>query len=384
MIIIFYLSLFLIAYTMVGYPILLELLYKIVRKKNINSSYDYVPFVSIIVPAHNEEVVIEKKILNLLNSDYDKSKFEIIIASDHSTDNTNSIVSKYAEKYPENVKLINVIKRKGKTNAQDEAVEVAKGEILICTDANSFFSDNAIKELVSFFNDEKIGYVAGRLVYTNEESSQTSKAENSYWNFDMRMRKIESDLSSITAGNGSIYAIRKEKYFNIPLVYSHDSIFPPRYVINDLRAVYNENALAYEKAGETTEDEFKRKKRMARTILSINFVDIQKYNFFKFGLFSLFYFSHRFLRNNLYLLHIFVFFSNIFLIFFTNHSAFYATIQFFQIVAFISPVLPILSRNKYFKLLSYYIMTIYAQMIGAFNELTGRSKPFWEKAETTR
>ncbi|MDT2719653.1 glycosyltransferase family 2 protein [Enterococcus gallinarum] len=384
MVFLFWFLLSLIFYTMIGYPILLEVMGKVFKGKQINKDLNYHPTVSVIVPAYNEEKVIERKILNLLDIDYDPLSIEIIIASDHSTDNTNEIALKYVNSFPNRVKLINVQERKGKTNAQNEAVEIAKGEILVFTDANSLFSNDSVRELVSYFNDENIGYVAGRLIYTNKLSSETSSAENTYWNFDMRMRKIESDLASITAGNGSIYAVRKNSYLMIPLVCSHDSIFPPRYVINNKRAVYNEKAIAFEKAGETSEDEFKRKKRMARSIVSINFIDIQKYNFFKYGLFSLFYFSHRFLRNNLYLMHVLVLLINIMLVFKDRSTVIYSIMLIGQLILFLSPFIKLFSKIKIFKLVSHYMMTIYAQLIGAYREITGKSKPFWEKAESTR
>lgn len=135
--ILFYLFLILIVYTMIGYPILLELLNKFIHKKQVKFDDSYRPSVSIIVPAHNEESVIEKKILNLLSLDYEANKLEIIVASDNSTDTTNEIVNQYVARFPEIVKLHVVKERKGKTNAQDEAVEVAQGEIIVFTDANS-------------------------------------------------------------------------------------------------------------------------------------------------------------------------------------------------------------------------------------------------------
>jgi len=298
---------------MIGYPILLELLNKFIHKKQVKFDDSYRPSVSIIVPAHNEESVIEKKILNLLSLDYEANKLEIIVASDNSTDTTNEIVNQYVARFPEIVKLHVVKERKGKTNAQDEAVEVAQGEIIVFTDANSMLEKNSVTELVLSLSNSEIGYVAGKLVYTNNSVNSTSESESTYWDLDLRMRKIESDLASITAGNGSIYAVRKKEYMKINPIYSHDSIFPPKFVNLGKKAFYNEKAIAFEKAGETDNDEFNRKIRMSRKIIMINFIDLNKYNFFDHGLFTLFYISHRTLRNNLYLMHVIVFITNLFL-----------------------------------------------------------------------
>lgn len=368
---------------MIGYPILLDILKRIIPPKKLLFNFNYFPDVTIIVPAHNESSVIEKKILNLLDLDYQNEKLDIIIASDNSTDNTNEIVQQYVIKYPNKVQLYVVKERKGKTNAQDEAVKAANGDVIIFTDANSMLDKDSVNQLVMSLSDINVGYVAGKLVYTNNLESSTSESEASYWDIDLHMRKIESDLSSITAGNGSIYAVRKEDYMEINPIYSHDSVFPPKFVISGKRAVYNESALAFEKAGENDSDEFKRKVRMSRKIIAINFIDFEKYNIFKYGLFTLFYFSHRTLRNNLYLMHTLVFFANMYLVI-SVRNTFFITLFLCQLVVYLTALLGKKSKNKYIKFISYYIMTIFAQFIGALREISGKSKPFWEKAESTR
>ncbi|MCR1927177.1 glycosyltransferase [Enterococcus gallinarum] len=379
----FWISVLLIFYTMVGYPILLILLNKILPHKKIKIDESFSPNVTVIIAAHNEENVIENKIINLLNVDYEKNKYEILVASDFSTDNTNTIVERYSKGFPENIKLVKVAKRQGKTNAQNEAVTKARGDILVFTDANAMFDKNSIKQLVSYLSDSEVAYVCGKLVYNNDDTSIASESESSYWNLDLAQRKIESDLSSITAGNGSIYAVRKDDYISIDPIYSHDSVFPPKYVIYGKRAVFNPNAIAYEKAGESIGDEFSRKVRMSRKIIGINFLDISKYNFVKHPLFTLFYVSHRTFRNNLYLFHMIAYLSNLCLI--LNQY------NFIFIVAFIVQNVSILSglnikkiKNKYFRFMAYYVITIFAQFLGAKNEITGKSKPFWQKAESTR
>lgn len=368
---------------MIGYPVLLKILNKILPHKKLNINYNYSPTVTIIVPAHNEDSVIEKKILNLLDLNFASERLDIIIASDNSTDRTNEIVKLYERKYPDKIRLYVVKERKGKTNAQDEAVKEATGEVIIFTDANSMLDSNSVNQLVLSLSDKSVGYVAGKLVYTNNQENITSESEASYWNIDLYMRKIESDLSSITAGNGSIYAVRKNDYMEIDPIYSHDSIFPPKYVISGKRAIYNEKAIAFEKAGENDGDEFQRKVRMSRKIIMINYIDFEKYNIFKHGLFTLFYFSHRTLRNNLYLMHIIVFLLNILLVITTKNLEFFVLLLS-QLTVYILAYIGRKSGNKYIKFVSYYIMTIFAQLVGAIKEASGKSKPFWEKAESTR
>lgn len=383
MIILLAVIVFLIVYTMIGYPLLLEVLNKCIPHKKVDVNKEYEPTVTIVIPAHNEEKVIEAKVRNVVEMDYPKEKLEVIVASDHSTDSTEQIVTQLQEELTANLVLYSVKERKGKTNGQDEAVRVAKGEVLVMTDANAMLKEDSVKELVSYLHDPKVGYVAGQLVYINEQATNTSDSEATYWSIDMKMRTVESNLSSITAGNGSIYAVRRADYMEIDPIYSHDSVFPLKFALKNQRAVYNPKAIAYEKAGESDQDEFKRKVRMARKGIALTFLDFRKYNVFKYGWFSLFYFSHRTLRNNLYFLHMLLFLVT-WISYAMEPNTLLLLFGIAQTVFYLSAILFRKSSHLLLKLPSYYCMTIGAQLIGAFKEITGQSKPFWEKAESTR
>ncbi|VYU26946.1 glycosyltransferase [Clostridium paraputrificum] len=380
--IIFWVCVILIIHSFIGYPISLKIINKIVKKDNINIDSSYKPSVTIIIPAHNEESVIELKLKNIMKIDYPNEKVEVIIASDNSTDNTNKIVKGFCiNNKVGNLKLYEVKERMGKTNAQNEAVKIARGEILVFSDANSILKEDSVKELVKYFNDDDIAYVSGKLVYVNNNISETSEAEDSYWNYDLMMREYESNISSITAGNGAIYAIRKKDYININPIYCHDSMMPIKSVISNKKAKYSKDAIAYEKAGETSEDEFKRKVRMSRKNMAISYSDIQKYNPFKCGWFSYFYFCHRYLRNSLFILHLLLYISNLVLF---NEGIVYCVAFVGQTLFYILSVMGIKNKSKMFYLPYYYTLTIVAQLKGAINEVSGKSKPFWEKAESTR
>jgi glycosyltransferase involved in cell wall biosynthesis len=342
------------------------------------------PSVSIIIPAHNEEQVIRSKLINLTSLNYPNDLLEIIIASDNSTDRTNEIVEQFISEKPEyNIKLYKVNKRQGKTNAQNEAVKIAEGEILVFSDANAILHEDAIIHLVSSFTSEDIIYVTGRLKYINNLEHVSSDAESSYWEFDLLMREIESDIATVTAGNGALYAIPKKDYVEFSPISSHDSAMPLYAGLNHKRAIYNSKAIAYEKAGENSKDEFNRKVRMFRGILSFLFKDLKKLNVFKYRWFSYFYFCHRTLRYSLFFLHIVCFVVNLillregifYLVFFVLQCLFYFLASTARLLGF---------NSKVFYMPFYYCMTLVAQLYGAFNQLTGRSKPFWEKAESTR
>lgn len=378
-------SFFFVFYAMVGYPLFLLFLAMIKRPPKMVKLYDYEPTVSFMIVAHNEEKVIENKLKNALEIDYPREKLQIIVASDFCTDNTNAIVERFIEENSGyNIVLYKSKEHKGKTNAQNEAQKISSGEILVMTDANALFDRNAVRELVSSFVNEKVVYVCGKLAYTNDDN-KTSATESSYWNLDMKLRDIESRFQTITAGNGSIYAVRNSEYIDINPIDCHDSAMPYIYAIDKKKALFNPDAISYEKAGETNIDEFKRKVRMNRTILNI-FKDCWKpMNIFKYKWFSVFYFGHRTCRYLIWL----------------NHLIFFITTIIFTVIGFYIPggilvglqliaLIVGLIATKYtfkfkpFRILGYYVMTVLAQMVGAFRQLTGKSKPTWEKADSTR
>ena len=313
-IILFLFSGFTIAWGMVGYNVSLKILDIVFSKRKLEKDYTKKPFVTVLIVAHNEEKVIEKKLENVIVNNYPSEKIEYIIASDHSTDETNNIVQVFIEKHPEmSISLYNTKEHGGKTNAQNEAQKHAKGEILVMTDANSMFEKNAISELVACFTSLDIAYVTGRLIYDNSGDSLTANSESTYWDSDLAQRNIESKIYTITAGNGAIYACRNEWYHDFEPICCHDFYMPYYYATQKKRSIYNPDACASEKAGESVRDEFKRKVRMNRTILTSIKMGIKSLNFFKYGWFSYFYFGHRTCRYLLWISHLMVLITNIFL-----------------------------------------------------------------------
>ncbi|MCU7557549.1 glycosyltransferase family 2 protein [Macrococcus capreoli] len=379
----FYLLTFLIVWPMIGYNYFLILLDKLIKLED-HPRKEQTPKVSLIIPAHNEEKVILKKLENLMSLDYPNDKIEIIVANDNSNDSTANIVESFINSNPKfKTRLYNVVERKGKTNAQNEAVKTTDCEILVFTDANSMLDQRAIQELVSSFYDDSIMYVSGDLVYTNAADNPTSDAENTYWNLDKKIRNIESNLSSITAGNGALYAIRKDLYVEVPLIHSHDSKMPKEAVLRGYKAITNNHAIAYEKAGENDEDEYKRKVRMNRVIFESIFESLFFINIFKYKFFTIQMLSHRTLRYLLAINHILLFIINTILVL-KNPKLFYKLSLFLQTLFYVFAIIGRFNPFKLFKLPYYYCMTLVAQLHGMMNYFTGKRKPFWEKAESTR
>lgn len=381
---IYWTSIVVIVFAMIGYPLSLLLLDKVYKNKICKLDYSYKPSVTILIVAHNEEKVIREKLENVLQIEYPENKLEILVSSDNSTDMTNKIVENFIDENLErDIKLYKVKKRKGKTNAQNEAVKFAKGEVIIFTDANAMLDKNSVNELTACLIDSNIAYVSGKLVYVNNDVDWTSNSEATYWDLDLKMREVESKIQTITAGNGALYACRKNEYVDFDPIQCHDLSMPVYYALNNKRAIYNHNAKAYEKAGECIEDEFNRKVRMARTIWNDILPDIRILNIFKYKWFTYFYLGHRTFRYLLSFMHILLLISNIALF---RNNVIYKVSLVCQILFYMASLIKIIFKVdfKYINISYYYCITLLAQLKGAYNNLTGKSKPFWEKAESTR
>lgn len=381
---IFYISGFIIFMAMIGYPLSLKLLDRIYVSRTNLKDYSNIPTVTVMVVAHNEEKVIRDKLNNILELDYPKDKIEFLIVSDNSTDRTNEIILKFIEEHKdEKIRFYEVKERKGKTNAQNEAQKTVSTEFLVMTDANSILKKDCIKELMASFTSEDIAYVCGALQIINEKDSEISKSEKIYWDNDLKLREIESKIQSITAGNGAIYACRTKDYYDFNPIECHDSAMPLYYALKGKRAICNHDAIAFEKASEVITDEYKRKVRMNRTILGRILPDLQILNIYKYKWFSYFYFGHRTCRYLLWIAHFLLLLSNLLLV---KHSLLYLLILIGQILFLILALIRTFTRsnNKLLTMIYYYLITVLAQWVGVYNILTGKAKPYWEKAESTR
>ena len=242
-----------LAWTHAGYPaaaaVAARLRPKRVRKNEIT------PSVTVIVPAYNEEAVIRRRLENLLELEYPPELMEIVVSSDASDDRTNEIVEAIAANEPR--VSLRRRERAGKLPGLNRTVAESDSEVVAFTDANTTWAPDALAKLVRNFADEDVAYVCGRLALLNPDGANR---EGVYWRYELWLRESESRLGSITGGNGSIYAIRRSDYAEAP--FGHDLSFPPLAVRNGRRAVYEAEAVAYEKPTPESADEYRRKVRM--------------------------------------------------------------------------------------------------------------------------
>jgi cellulose synthase/poly-beta-1,6-N-acetylglucosamine synthase-like glycosyltransferase len=211
----------------------------------------------VIIAAHNEESVVQRRLENLLELDYPPELVDIVVASDASDDGTDAIVEQVAAAEPR-VRLLRC-PRAGKVAAQNLAVAATSGEIVAFSDANATWAADALEKLVRSFADPDVAYVCGRLVLQRPDGTNR---ESAYWRYELWLRERESLLGSITGGNGAIYALRRSDYIDVDPRFGHDLAFPYRMVQRGRRAVYEPEASAYEKPSRDIEDEFRRKVRM--------------------------------------------------------------------------------------------------------------------------
>jgi cellulose synthase/poly-beta-1,6-N-acetylglucosamine synthase-like glycosyltransferase len=251
----FWVSLGALAWTHAGYPVAAAVLAR--RRARPVRKGPGTPSVSLIVAAHDEEDVIERRLENLLGLDYPAERVEIVVASDASSDRTDELVEQVAAREPR-VRLVRA-PRGGKVAAQDLAVRQTNGDIVAFSDANALWAAPALRMLVRGFADHDVGYVCGQL---RLESPDGTNREGAYWRYELKLRESESSLGSVTGGNGAIYAVRRSDYVEVDPRFGHDLALPYLMVQRGRRAVYEPEAVAFEKPSRDLEDEYRRKVRM--------------------------------------------------------------------------------------------------------------------------
>jgi cellulose synthase/poly-beta-1,6-N-acetylglucosamine synthase-like glycosyltransferase len=217
------------------------------------------PLVSLIVAAHREESVIEAKVRNALALAWPRERLEVIVAVDGGAESGADATAALARAAGADAVL--ELPRTGKVRAQDAAVRAARGTLLAFSDANALWEPDALAALVGAFADPEVAYACGRVTFVAEGGTNQ---EGLYWRYELWLRAHESALASVTAGNGAIYAVRRDAYVEGDPRVSHDLALPFRLVKGGLRAVYVPEARATERMVPTIEGEWARKRRMMR------------------------------------------------------------------------------------------------------------------------
>jgi cellulose synthase/poly-beta-1,6-N-acetylglucosamine synthase-like glycosyltransferase len=355
-----------LAWTHVGYPVTAAVLARARARPARKGELE--PTVTIVVAAHDEERVIERRLENLLALDYTPEKAEIVVVSDGSTDRTVEIVESVAASEPR-VRLLTVA-RGGKTAAQNAAVRATGGEVLAFSDANTNWRPDALRKLVRNFADPEVAYVAGAHYYERPEGTNR---EGVYTAFENWLRHTESRFGSITAGVGPIYAVRRDDYIELEdLRIGHDLALPYLLVQRGLRAIVDPEARSSEKPARDIADEYGRKLRMFEHAWLILLRGRMLRGLDRLYLVQVM--SHRHLRYASGLLHLALLGTSFALV---RSGRVYRA----ALAAQAALLAAALARSG---IARYYVAVTWATVPALVTCLRGKVSPVWEKAEGTR
>jgi cellulose synthase/poly-beta-1,6-N-acetylglucosamine synthase-like glycosyltransferase len=280
-----------LVYVYVLFPVIVQLLAR--RFGTAVSEADLSLSVSIIVTAYNEEKGILAKIENLLALDYPSDLVDVIVASDASSDATDRLVRDCGL---QRVQLLRVEGRQGKTACQNAAAAIARGEILVFTDATTRLDAGALHALVRRFHSADVGCVAGRLMYVSSTENVTGRGGEAYWDYEIRLRMAESSLGSLIGVSGCLYAARRSAYRAINPGLISDFVISMKMREQSLRTVLAADAICYEETLNRGTHEMSMRVRVA--IRSINALVCERrfLNPWRYGLFAWQLWSHKLLR----------------------------------------------------------------------------------------
>jgi cellulose synthase/poly-beta-1,6-N-acetylglucosamine synthase-like glycosyltransferase len=401
----------LIVWTQVGYAATLALVVRLSRKTRdslpgpVGTHEERMPLppLSLIVAAHNEESVIATRVANALALDYPRELLEVIVTCDGCTDATA------ARAREAGADIVLEHPRGGKIRAQDYAVERARGEIVAFSDANALWAADAARRLVNAFaEDPRVGYACGQVSFVRafddeaadgpvpagiDGSKQTARMtgehtrapnqEDVYWRYEMALRAHESSLSSITAGNGAIYATRRDTYIVVDPIMGHDLSLPFAMVKRDLRAVYVPEARAMEKMVPSLTGEFARKRRMMShtwpILLRAGMLSPRGYP----PGYALMIFSHRLLRYLTPFLHLLALAVNIALVAMGAGPPYVVALAL-QLALLLGALLAGTLRLRPLLIARYYVLTTASPAAGLWDWLRHGTDAAWETAPGTR
>jgi len=373
---VFWISLFLVAYTYVFYPGRMVALAKKYRPEE--KEPEYWPNVVILIAAYNEEDSIEEKIRSSLETTYPADKIQLVIGSDCSADRTDEIVQTWAEKDPR-VILRRFEERTGKPQIINLLVKAHGSEILVLSDADTFFEPDTLKALVAPFKNEKIGGVQARFITEANPSMDVAKQELEYNERELLIKKGQSTQGAVIGAYGACYALRGNLYQPVPKGFLVDDFYLFMKVLEQgYQTVYAEKAACRLEVSGESKTEFKRKARIGVGNFQ-NFFRLRAFwNPFK-NTAAAYYWSHKVLRWFTPFLLIIIFASNANLL---DYGSRYQMLFTLQVLGYaIWPIDAILKKAGIhigiLRFGSHFLRMNLALLVGFFRYLKGGSKGTW-------
>jgi biofilm PGA synthesis N-glycosyltransferase PgaC len=253
----FFVSVSLVGYTYLGYPLWLW-----VRSRWHPRPVQAGPYsgsISIVMVVRNEAAVLEGKLRNLIQLNYPAGRPEIIVVSDGSTDRTNNILSEFA--VAAGVRAILHQRPRGKAAGLNDAVRAARGDLVIFMDARQEIEFDAVRLLVENFADPTIGCASGELMLGNLRSEDAA-GMGLYWRIEKKIRELEALSGSMIGATGALYAVRRSLLVDLPEETILDDVFIPMHTLRQgMRAIFDSRARAWDVPDQGTQREFGRKVR---------------------------------------------------------------------------------------------------------------------------
>lgn len=363
-------------YTYIGYPILLVVV-SALRRRAVNRLPGSSPTVTVIITAYNEERDLAAKLENTLALDYEPERLEIIVASDCSSDRSDEIARSFA---PRGVRLHRQPDRLGKTAAQNAAVEQASGEILLFSDATTLYRPDVLRAILPNFSDPTVGCVAGRLIYVDPAQTNIGRGARSYWDYEVFLKRHESNACSLIGVSGCMYAVRRSAY--VPMYHEacSDFLIATKMVEQNLRAVYEPGAVCTEETNRAGHKEL----HMRVRIIAQTFTDLWRHrammNPFRSGFYAVQLLSHKVMR---YLVPVFLLLVLTISLAFASTSRFYAIAAVAQLCFYVAAVSGwLLERaGRHSRLLAlpqYFFLANLAALIAFYKFASGERYARWE------
>lgn len=387
---IFWIFVTIIFYTLVGYPLIITLLASLRPRRAAGSQMVFTPTVTLLITAYNEEEVISKKLDNSLGLDYPKDHLQVLVAADGSDDRTAEIVSSHKER---GVELCYNPERRGKMAAINRAVHMARGEILVFSDANNFYAPNTLHELIRPFVDPAVGAVSGSK-HINKDDSAVSASEGLYWKYESFVKKQEYRFDSCVGVAGEILAIRRNLFQMPPDNVINDDFFIAMLIARrGFRIAYAPEACSFEPASISAEEEVIRRARIsAGRFQAILFA--HKFLSLRRPVLAWQVMSHKFLRPLLPFAMLGALAANLLAVLFPGRSgsqgilvldppynwALLSLQLFFYLLALVAPRMKNMRLvGKILYLPTFFINSNYAALMGLFRFLTGKQSVLWER-----
>ena len=293
----FWIMLFIVFYTYIGYGMVLYILVRIKRqfpKDKVEEQKALTfPDVTLLIPAYNEKDYVDKKMQNTFSLDYPEDKLKICWVTDGSDDGTPDLARSY-----DGVEVYHIAERNGKINAMNRAMSYVDSPIVVFSDANTQLGVESIKRIVNCFNDPQVGCVSGEKRIVNKaKDSAAGAGEGIYWRYESTLKKWDAELHSVVGAAGELFAIRSELYTPVEEdTILDDFIISLRVAQKGYKIGYDPKAYAIEYASADVKEELKRKIRISaggiQSIIRLSGL----LNIFKYKTLSFQYISHRVLR----------------------------------------------------------------------------------------